>query len=168
MTTGVDDPIFTQLTSLLHHKADTGTITVGELDGIFNKVCNTSGVSANKDRPVYDIVVEKADECDTSSDNTLENKVVLAIAIRLAAEKFMVGRICDPAFVAGIKANQTAALIKKFKELFPSEKECIATLDKVALMTPESIHLNSFMYEPIIDMSDDSLRRLYGKVKVLK
>ena len=26
---------------------------------------------------------------------------------------------------------------------------------------PESIHLNSFMYEPILDMSEDQLRRLY-------
>jgi len=30
----------------------------------------------------------------------------------------------------------------------------------VMLMTPENIHLNSFMYEPIVDMNDDQLRRL--------
>lgn len=28
-------------------------------------------------------------------------------------------------------------------------------------MTPENIHFNSFMYEPILDMSDEHLRRLY-------
>ena len=33
-------------------------------------------------------------------------------------------------------------------------------------MTPESIHLNSFMYEPIIDMSNWALKRLF--VEVLK
>jgi hypothetical protein len=27
-------------------------------------------------------------------------------------------------------------------------------------MTPENIHVNSFMYEPIVDMSDDNLRKL--------
>ena len=31
-------------------------------------------------------------------------------------------------------------------------------------MTPESIHLNSFMYEPIIDMSDWALKQLYENV----
>ncbi len=31
-------------------------------------------------------------------------------------------------------------------------------------MTPENIHLNSFMYEPIIDMSDAHLRKLYEDV----
>jgi len=35
-------------------------------------------------------------------------------------------------------------------------------------MTPESIHLNSFMYEPILDMADDHLRDLYGAVQALE
>ena len=34
-------------------------------------------------------------------------------------------------------------------------------------MTPENIHLNSFMYEPILDMSDQHLRDLYKKAKNL-
>jgi hypothetical protein len=38
----------------------------------------------------------------------------------------------------------------------------------VALMTPENIHVNSFMYEPIVDMSDEHLKKLYADVKKLK
>ena len=34
-------------------------------------------------------------------------------------------------------------------------------------MTPENIHVNAFMYEPIIDMGDDQLRKLYTDVKTL-
>ena len=34
-------------------------------------------------------------------------------------------------------------------------------------MTPENIHVNSFMYEPIIDMSDVHLRQLYTDVQKL-
>ena len=34
-------------------------------------------------------------------------------------------------------------------------------------MTPENIHVNSFMYEPIIDMSDVALREFYTQVKSL-
>ena len=56
----------------------------------------------------------------------------------------------------------------KFKEKFPQEIETIAILDQVTLMTPENIHVNSFMYEPIIDMSDDSLKKLYRRVKGLQ
>ena len=32
-------------------------------------------------------------------------------------------------------------------------------------MTPSNIHLNSFMYEPIIDMSDNELIDLYKEMR---
>jgi hypothetical protein len=35
-------------------------------------------------------------------------------------------------------------------------------------MTPESIHLNSFMYEPIIDMDIIELKNLYDQIKNLQ
>ncbi|WP_346890365.1 hypothetical protein [Clostridium sp. UBA1056] len=31
-------------------------------------------------------------------------------------------------------------------------------LEQVNLMTPENIHINSFMYEPILDLSDSYLK----------
>ena len=34
-------------------------------------------------------------------------------------------------------------------------------------MTPENIHVNSFMYEPIVDMSDEHLKVLYAEVTKL-
>ena len=38
-------------------------------------------------------------------------------------------------------------------------------LDKISLMTPENIHINTFMYEPLIDMSIIHLVKLYELVK---
>lgn len=37
----------------------------------------------------------------------------------------------------------------------------------VVLMTVENIHVNSFMDEPIIDLSDTALRELYARAKSL-
>jgi hypothetical protein len=74
--------------------------------------CNPNGA-----QPVIDIIRNEARACLAAGSHVnLENKVVLAIAIRLAAEEFMVNKINDAAFVAGIGANQTQALVKKFKE----------------------------------------------------
>lgn len=61
--------------------------------------------------------------------------------------------------------NQTWALFKKYQEEFNNEKESINILKKVNLITPENIHVNSFMYEPILDMGDGELRELYKLVK---
>ena len=166
MTTGEQDSKYGVLTSMLHWTTESETIAVSVLDGIFNDVCQTNQSSNNSEESVYGLVMDEAEAClaEEASMN-LENKIVLAIAIRLRAERFVVEQIADPEFHATIEANQFYELTGKYKSLFPGEEMVIATLDRVALMTPENIHVNSFMYEPIIDMSDDHLRKLFNEVK---
>ena len=168
-TRGEADPEFAKLTSLLHWKADSAGITVSDLDATYNGLFATSESSPAGHRPVVDLITEEAGNCLKAPDGiNFANKVVLAIATRLAAERFMVMKINDPAFVAAITSNQTAALLRKFQEQFPTERDVLSTLQSVALMTPENIHLHSFMYEPILDMSDVHLRKLYCAVLDLK
>jgi hypothetical protein len=167
-TKGEDAAEYGKLTSLLHWKADTATITQRELDSVFNTLFNTQGRAADEDGMVADAIVREAKDCLTARDGlNFENKIVLAVAIRLAAERFMVERIDDSIFSASIRSNQTQKLLVKFKSVFPMEGASIAALDRVILMTPENIHLNSFMYEPILDMCDEHLRKLYGDVVAL-
>ena len=168
MTTGEDDARYGQLTTMLHWKAGSDSITVGELDAIYNSICQENGQSFGPDKLVTDLIEEEAENCLLAGGGVqLENKIVLAIAIRLVSERFMIRKIADPAFVSTLKSNQARGLLEKFKTQFPDERESNAILDRVGLMTPENIHVNSFMYEPLIDMSDDHLRRLYGDVKRL-
>lgn len=168
-TAGDQNSDFIRLTSLLHWKGDSAGITQSDLDAIYNTVFGGDGVWADGDSAVIDAIHEQAAECVNAGDGiNFENKIVLSIAVRLAAERFMDGEINDPAFVAGIDAKQTAALFKRFRDLHPDNVNAIKTLQCVMLMTPENIHLNSFMYEPILDMSDEHLRKLYGEVLALK
>ena len=97
----------------------------------------------------------------------LENKIVLSIAIRLTAEKFMISKISDPTRIEKIQSNQTVELIKIFKEKQCGDDDCIKQLETINLITPENIHLNSFMYEPLLDIADDQLRSLYSEIKKL-
>lgn len=162
------DPDFVKLTSLLHWKAGSDNITVADLDGIYNGLFAKADTSLDSLKSVMTLISEEAGKCLTAPEGiNFENKVVLAIATRLAAEQFMVRKINDPAFVAAITSNQTAKLLRKFKELFAADHACVSVLQRVALMTPENIHLNSFMYEPILDMSDGHLRKLYSEVLAL-
>ncbi len=168
-TKGNEDPNFVKLTSLLHWRSESAGITHSELDTIYNEVFGTKEVSTNGKTLVIDTIYHEAGECLKVFDGiNLENKIVLAIAIRMAAEQFMVKKINDAKFVDSIESNQTSKLMEKFKELFSSEYGIIKTIQGVILMTPENIHLNSFMYEPILDMSDEHLRRLYQDVLDIK
>ncbi|MFI8981932.1 hypothetical protein [Ectopseudomonas khazarica] len=162
------DPDFVKLTSLLHWKADSDQITISDLDVIFNRLFGHNVASAEGAKTVIALIEDEASGCLKAAEGiNFENKIVLAMSIRLTAERFMVKRINDPAFVAGIDSNQTPKLLKKFRELFSTELKTLRILQRVALMTPENIHLNSFMYEPILDMSDGHLRKLYGEVIML-
>lgn len=169
MTTGESDPRYDRLTMMLHWKVGSDLISVGNLDEIYESLCNESGQSVNADQKVHELMVEQADACLTADTSVnLENKIVLAIATRLAAERFMIGKLeeCDAALE--FDTNQGRGLTDAFKIRFPNEDTSISTLERVSLMTPENIHVNSFMYEPIIDMSDDHLRKLYKEVSSLE
>jgi hypothetical protein len=81
----------------------------------------------------------------------------------------MVGRLTSENIdVSGIEDNQTKELFKLYLAKFSKNDNAVQTLEGVLLMTPENIHLNSFMYEPILDMSDGHLRKLYIEVQTLQ
>ena len=84
------------------------------------------------------------------------------MAIRLKAEKFMIDylNIDD---LSEFDKNQTRMLFEKFKDN-SDENNDIEILERVAIMTPENIHVNSFMFEPLLDMSDAALKDLYSDV----
>ncbi len=168
-TKGDKDPGYVKLTSLLHWKSHSADVTRNELDNIYNTLFGTTETSSQGNSLLIDIIKHEADECLKARDGiNFENKIVLSIAIRLITEKFMVGKIKDDKFVASIDSNQTPRLLAKFKKLFSHDIDTIETIQRVILMTPENIHLNSFMYEPILDMSDEHLRKLYEDVLALK
>jgi hypothetical protein len=138
------------------------------LDGIFNSLCEPQGASQHPGRKVIDLIIAEAEAAIAAGGPVnLETKIVLAIGIRLAAEAFAIKKISDDAFVASITKNQTRKLIERFREQFPNEDAALRALDRVELMTPENIHVNAFMYEPIIDMGEGQLRKLYADVKAL-
>lgn len=113
-----------------------------------------------------DLLNQQAEEAVSAKEGVnFENKIVLSIATRILAEKYMITELNDPQFVERITRNQTAELFREFKNRELGTPESQKILEGVSLMTPESIHVNAFMYEPIIDMSDTALRKLYRQAK---
>ena len=113
---------------------------------------------------------------------TLYDKITLSVAIRVLAEKFLINALYGSDVPPPRKLTKLPDMIDEYKVRlqepdppptdggngggrFPSGH--VETLERVALMTPEAIHLNSFMYEPILDMSGGSLAELYRAVRSL-
>ncbi len=181
-TIGPDCDHYKTLTALLHIKPqkrlEGGTIiknsidiTLKDLESIFDEVFHTTKPLDNNLKSVLELINELAEGIliDRENDDciAIENKLVLSIAIRLQAEAYMISRISDIRITDNITKYQTSVLLKKFKSKFSDEKENIHILEQVNLMTPENIHLNSFMYEPLLDISDHHLKKLYQNIKNL-
>ena len=99
----------------------------------------------------------------------IENKIVLSIACRLLAERYMKRQLLTSGLTEADLATsnvQTAVWAKKMKMQCPNDPNK-NVIEKVNMMTPEFIHINSFMYEPLIDLSIHHLVNLYNECAAL-
>ena len=80
----------------------------------------------------------------------------------------MINKINDKNITDNIERNQTRELVNNMNFNMTNGKEIKSILEEVVIMTSENIHINSFMYEPIIDMSMEYLIKLYNKICNLK
>jgi ABC-type cobalamin/Fe3+-siderophores transport system ATPase subunit len=162
---------YSKLTSLLHLKSDTREIQLSELDVIFSEVWKTTPATNRPQKSVFNTIIQEAEKIVATPSPTvnLENKLVLSMAIRLVAEEFMIDRITyktgDDTRIKEITGNQTGKLFDLYKEFNSDDPAMIQLLAQVNLMTPENIHINSFMYEPILDMSETHLINLFSTLK---
>lgn len=159
---------YQRLTSFLHVKPDTKNLTIKDLEDIIKIVLKNqeSLVLDNHDDKVIDVIFRLAEEISQKieEESNLEDKIILSIAIRLKAELFVKDKLKD----SEVDKNQTFFLIEKYKKEFSDDKDNIKILGSVNLMTPENIHFNSFMYEPILDMGVIELAGLYKKLINMK
>ena len=170
-TKGERDVDYLKLTSLLHWKVDTEQITVGNYLEIYNRLFGTAH-GTNNTQALNPLLITKAEEiCSrgTYEGLNLEDKVLLSMAIRLQSEVFVTNRLRaiknDENYWCQSK-NQFGSLMKEYTSLAPSAPE-IRIMEKVSITVSSSIHLNSFMYEPILDLTIEHLVDLYQKVQGL-
>jgi energy-coupling factor transporter ATP-binding protein EcfA2 len=161
------------LTSLLHIKENTDKITIKELKTNLEKIFPNDIADINEIKDDNCKILEKIYMVAEGISNKnissimLEDKICLSIATRLKTEEYLIDKINVkvPTKTQNITGNQTYELIKLYKNYFSKGNDgIISILDKVSIMTPSNIHLNSFMYEPIIDTSIIAFKNLYDSV----
>lgn len=164
---------YKKLTSMLHIKADSMSYTLSDLEEVIVDVVNSDGLGAefNKQDLVINVIFNIAEKLsvDAKDDEVcLENKVALSIATRLKAEIFMLDHAADKTEINGMQTGKLFdRLCRENDENGNGFSEVRKTLTQVSIMTPENIHLNSFMYEPLMDMSNHHLVELYKTVRDL-
>lgn len=172
-TSGSECDEYKKLTNCLHLKDETKTISESDVIDIITSYNRGKPYErARSDRSVYELIMSTADTiaAEPNPDEILiVNKIVLSIACRLKAEEYMKQKL----LASGLSADdlkttkdQTKAWTKLFKAHCTDDAK-MSVIERVNMMTPELIHINSFMYEPLIDMSVHHLTRLYRDCSLL-
>lgn len=88
------------------------------------------------------------------------------MAIRLKAETFMKAIVSEE-HQAEMKhnSNQTGELLKVLKKYYSDTyPEVCLLMNRVVMLTSENIHVNNFMFEPLVDISSLHLKQLYKEI----
>lgn len=160
---------YLKLTCFMHFKAlplSTENVKISDLWSTVQPYLNNNPL-VSPDSDYLNILDSLASSILTDNDEiSLENKLVLSIASRIAIEKFMKHKIEEHTGTClDAEGNQTREWFNRSKPYLTANE--IETIEEVNLVTPESIHLNAFMYEPLIDVSIWNLKDLYRRAKAL-
>lgn len=155
-TKGTKDHHYKLLSNVLHYNEDCNTTTVKEIDGILKEAIEGFASPFSNDCSlILEDIFSEADKClESDPGMNLENKIVLSIACRIKSEKYMKSKICT-------SEKEHGKILQEFRNKSGANQNVIGIIEKINLMVTENIHINSFMYEPILDMGDDELKNLY-------
>ncbi|GAA7450862.1 hypothetical protein MM0358_06910 [Helicobacter pylori] len=160
---------YIKLTSCLHMKKDTKDIQIQDISKIFDSVFGTERkkkkIEEDNSKLYFETIYNIAEKIynDKNHDHIeLQNKIIFSIVIRLKSEEWMLNKLNQEFESTNNQTRELYDAIKK--ELSDDEKRII---QKVLMITPENIHINSFMFEPILDISLDHLYTCLEEVKNL-
>ncbi|RKV48553.1 hypothetical protein [Helicobacter pylori] len=160
---------YIKLTSCLHMKKDTKDIQIQDISKIFDSVFGTGRkkkkIEEDNSKLYFETIYNIAEKIYNDKNYNhieLQNKIIFSIVIRLKSEEWMLNKLNQEFESTNNQTRELYDAIKK--ELSDDEKRII---QKVLMITPENIHINSFMFEPILDTPLDHLYTCLEKVKNL-
>lgn len=152
-------------TRAVHYRTNGASVTVNQIVNEINEQYQKNFTLRNPKR-FYQAVIDEANQIatETQINQNLEDKLVLAIALRIKAEKYMYKKLRRKGI--SVDLNSSHKLIGTLKKLyiqhFPRQTKILDIINSIVLLTPPHIHVNNFMYEPMMDYSIDRLRKLYN------
>ena len=93
----------------------------------------------------------------------LVEKTIYSIGCRVFLEQKIIQKNFD--LIKDVNENQFAYIIKKYHNQL--NEKVLELAERVSISTPEFIHGNAFMYEPLIDIDGFYLKELYDDIKKL-
>ena len=169
---GRSNPNYQTLSDVLHGRRGSDSIRLSSLDVPFREYLRQQPQLPNQE--VQALCLSACRNLAVSgtglgADALLEGKIVLAMGIRILAERLLIP-VWD-VYCTGDAPTQFGKLWKGVRSLEPRDLDALGIgiaeeelFESVSLVTPANIHVNSFMYEPIIDTGEWKLQELFNRL----
>lgn len=152
---------------ILHYRYVNKRITTTRLCRELSSSMQKSISRPNK-KVFYDLVIEEANGIlnDGRLEQNLERKIILSLGIRYTIENYMFRRLktINPNFDVYGWEKEAGVLLGELQKVEYYRKDRLELIKRALIYSNDSIHVNAFMIEPLIDFAEENLKSMYKEV----
>lgn len=148
------------LNSCLHYKEKTLNLKLKDIIDLFPKKIK---LDIDPNLFYLDELENVLSSIKMTNNYDLVEKTIYSIGCRVFLEQKIIQKNFD--LIKDVNENQFAYIIKKYHNQL--NEKVLELAERVSISTPEFIHGNAFMYEPLIDIDGFYLKELYDDIKKL-
>ena len=160
------DELKNKLDKMLHIQKGSPELKIRDFKDIYSKIILKTKLKENRQQDdiiVTDFIKSTYENVETISETDLYKKIGISITIRLYFEEILMKKsnkeISD---IQNAQKNLWWKAKKGYIKLSDEERE---VFNKVKIATNDYLHVNYFMYEPLVDQSSKNLIELLNRVK---
>ncbi|BAK31755.1 phage infection protein [Erysipelothrix rhusiopathiae] len=155
------DPDYIKCTEYLHYTDTSDQLLLDDLDNLYSRYNITKKSEYNNLNYIETLEneVKSILKNDTLKETSIKEKLILGIFLRVFSEKYLYDSYLlytENIPSVSFDSHYSSKLYDGIKDkLIPEE---ISVIESSRIIAPSFIHVNSFMYEPLIDVGTERLK----------
>lgn len=165
---GKDHDDYKELTKALH--TINNDVTIEDIQQYLQSIISVADTPFNRSLSIYEAIIMHAKEvaADASDSFSLKDNLVLAIGTRLCIERYIISKISEEDYRNAVSKERD--LTRKLLILYsnncsdPNKQTYLKMFNKAAAIVDGTIHINSFMYEPLVDVGTWEMKKMFNEI----
>lgn len=165
---GKDYDDYKELTKALH--TINNDVTIEDIQQYIQSIVSVADTPFNRSLSIYEAIIMHAKEvaAATSDGFSLKDNLVLAIGTRLCIERYIISKISEEDYRNAVSKERD--LTRKLLILYsnncsdPNKQTYLKMFNKAAAIVDGTIHINSFMYEPLVDIGTWEMKKMFNEI----
>lgn len=159
---------YKELTKALH--TINNDVTIEDIQQYLQSIISVANTPFDKSLNIYKAIIMHAKKVTTTTSDgfSLKDNLVLAIGTRLCIERYIINKISEEDYRNAVSRERD--LTRKLLILYsnncsdPNKPTYLKMFNKAAAIVDGAIHINSFMYEPLVDIGTWEMKKMFNEI----